>query len=314
MTAAKRGRPPYDPNTSMFCETSLPGLGGQRLERRGQGGERMAPDPTWDFRSPASKGRLLSVVQQQIEQFFELAAEPARWRAPTACTGWELRDMVGHLLDATDSYLTGFECARRGGVAPEPAGVAGMAAASDAAARSFRDVPRVELLARLSRETQRLLAEIDELADAEWSSLRIPDRYLGPLPAMVIVEGLLGGYTVHGWDVRQGLGAPHGLDGDAADLLVPFVFLLWQATADTSAVGEPFALGVRTTGHNGGDTRIDVSRDGLRLSPGDLDRCGAILECDPGTFVLTGYGRINGGTVRGDSALVARFRSLFVAI
>jgi len=274
----------------------------------------MAPDPTWDFRNPASKGRVLDVLQQQMDELFELAAEPARWREPTACAGWELRDMVGHLLDATDSYLTGFDCVRRGVAAAAPVGVAGMAAASDAAARAFRDVPRDELLARLAAETGRLMAELASLSDSDWSGLQIPDRYLGPLPAMVIAEGMLGGCTVHGWDVRQGLGAPHAIDGDAADLLVPFVFLFWQATANTSAVREPFAVGVRTTGHNGGDTRVDVSGDGLRLTAGELDSCGATIEVDPGTLVLTGYGRVNSGTVRGDPAYVARFRSLFVAI
>jgi hypothetical protein len=79
-------------------------------------------------------------------------------------------------------------------------------------------------------------------------------------------------------------------------------------------VREPFAVGVRTTGHNGGDTRVDVSGDGLRLTAGELESCGATIEVDPGTLVLTGYGRVNSGTVRGDPAYVARFRSLFVAI
>lgn len=274
----------------------------------------MAPDPTWDFLNPAGKSRVLEVLERQTDELFRLVDEPAHWHVSTACAGWEVRDMVGHLLDATDSYLTGFDGLRRGVPAPAPVGVAGMAAASDAAARALREVPRDELLARLSAATRRLIMELAALSDADWTGLAVPDRYLGPMPAMVIAEGLLGGSTVHGWDVRQGLGAPHAVDGDAADLLVPFVFLLWQATADTSAVAEPFALGVRTTGRNGGDTRVDVSADGLRLTDGDLDGCGVTLEVDPGTLVLTGYGRINGGTVRGDPALVARFRSLFVAI
>ena len=137
---------------------------------------------------------------------------------------------------------------------------------------------------------------------------------MGPLPAMVIVEGLLGGYTVHGWDVREGLGARHAIAGDAADLLVPFVYLLWGATADTTSVDSPYAIGVRTTGQNGGDTRFDVSDKGLQFASGDLDECDAILEFDPGTLVLTAYGRINAGTVRGDQDLASSFRSLFVSI
>jgi hypothetical protein len=35
---------------------------------------------------------------------------------------------------------------------------------------------------------------------------------------------------------------------------------------------------------------------------------------DPATLVLTGYQRMNGGTVRGDRAVAARFRSLIFPI
>jgi uncharacterized protein (TIGR03083 family) len=274
----------------------------------------MTGDPTWDFRNPASKGRLLGVLEREVDEMFELAAEPARWHTPTACAGWEVRDMVGHLVAETEGYLTAFDSTRRGVAAAEPVGVAGMAKAADKAARALRHVPRDELLERLRDETDRLIREFASLSDADWSALMVPERYLGPLPAMIIVEGLLGGYTVHGWDVRQGVGAPHAIAGDAADLLVPFVFLLWRATADTASVDQPYSIGIRTTGQNGGDTRFDVSAEGLRFAPGDVDECRTILEFDPATLVLTAYGRVNAGTVRGDQQLATSFRSLFVSI
>jgi len=192
--------------------------------------------------------------------------------------------------------------------------VAGMAKASDAAARALRDVPRDELIERLRDDNDRLLHEFESLSDADWSGLMVPERYLGPLPAMIIVEGILGGLTVHVWDVREGLGARHAIPGDAADLRVPFVYLLWGATADATSVESPYTIGIRTTGQNGGDMRCDVSDQGLRFAPGDLDGCHATLEFDPGTLVLTAYGRINAGTVRGDQQLASSFRSLFVSI
>ncbi|MDQ3661277.1 MAG: hypothetical protein M3454_09515 [Actinomycetota bacterium] len=46
--------------------------------------------------------------------------------------------------------------------------------------------------------------------------------------------GQLMDYGVHGWDVREGLRMAHFMDPDAADMLVPFMFVLWQATTDTS--------------------------------------------------------------------------------
>jgi len=274
----------------------------------------MAGDPTWNFQHPASKRRLLGVLQREIDAMFDLVAEPTHWHTPTACAGWEVRDMVGHLLDATDSYLRGFEIARHGGSAPAPVGVAGMAHASDQAARKFRKVPRDELLTRLRDQTTHLIGEFTSLSDTDWTDLIIPDHYMGPLPAMIIAAGLLGGYTVHGLDVRQGLGTPHAIAGDAADLLVPFVFLLWWATADTTAAEAPYAIGIRTTGHNGGDTRCTVTQQGLQFVSGNIDDCPTILEYDPATLLLTAYGRINAGTTRGDPQLATNFRTLFISI
>jgi uncharacterized protein (TIGR03083 family) len=274
----------------------------------------MADDPTWNFQDPASRPRLLSMLRRETDAMFDLAAEPARWHIPTACPGWEIRDMIGHLVDATEGSLSAFDTARRGGAAPEPVGVAGMAEASDNAARAFRSVPRDELLARLRAATDGLIDEFESVSDADWSGLTVPDPYMGPLPVMIVAAGLLGGAVVHGWDVRQGLGMPNAIADDAADLLVPFVFLLWWATADTATLETPFAIGIRTNGHNGGDTRFDVSDTGLQFAPGEIDTCPTIIEFEPTTLVLTGYNRINGGTVRGDEALANKFRSLFVAI
>jgi uncharacterized protein (TIGR03083 family) len=275
----------------------------------------MIGDPTWDFMNPASKGRLLGVLERQIEEIFNLAAEPGRWHAPTACAGWELRDMIGHLVTETEGYLSAFDTARRGvAAAKEPVGVTGMAKASDEAATALRHVPHDELLKRFRDDTDRLMREFESLSDAEWSGLIVPERYFGPLPAMIIAEGILGGVTVHCWDVREGLGERHAIAGDAADLHVPFVYLLWGATADTTSVDSPYAIGIRTTGQNGGDTRVDVSDEGLRFAPGDLHDCQAMLEFDPATLVLAAYGRVNGGTVRGDRQLASSFRSLFVSI
>jgi len=274
----------------------------------------MAADPTWNFLQPASKSRILEMLDREASAMFELAEDPARWHVDTACEGWELRDMIGHLVDATEGYLTGFDLARLGREAPSPVGMADMAKASDEAARAFRDTPRDELLARLKSKTDAFEGELESLSDEEWSSVLVRDPYLGPLPAMVVAIGSLSGYVVHGWDVRQGLGAPHAIDADAADLLVPFTFLLWQATADTSSVTRPYSIGVRTTGRNGGDTRIDVSEKGVRATSGELDGCAAILEVDPGTLVLTAYNRVNAGTVHGDAQMIADFRSRVVAI
>jgi hypothetical protein len=121
-------------------------------------------------------------------------------------------------------------------------------------------------------------------------------------------------YGVHSWDIRQGTGRAHGLTGDASDLLVPFMFVLWQATADTSDAGEPFELGLRVTGRNAGDHRVRIAPEGISFEQGSLDDLPTVIEFDPGSFVLTAFGRSNSGTIRGEVGPADRYLNLFFRI
>jgi len=271
-------------------------------------------DATWNFMDAASKGRLLGAIQHEIDDLFDLTADASRWEAATACEAWQVRDVVGHLVDTTEGYLPAFDIARNGGTAPEPHGLRGMAQLVDEGAKALRKVPRDELLARLRDDAERMMTIFEGLSDDDWMGLQVPHLFMGPLPAAFYPIFQLVDYAVHNWDIREGAGQPHLLGGDSADLLVPVIFILWQATADVSTVSEPFSIGVRVSGNNGGDTRIDVSGEGVQFAPGAIDDCPAILEFDPATLVLTGYARCNAGTVRGDAAVAQRFRSLIFPI
>ena len=68
------------------------------------------------------------------------------------------------------------------------------------------------------------------------------------------------------------------------------------------------------SGPNAGDNRISVSQDGMTYETGDVGDLPAVIEFDPGSFVLTAFGRFNGGTVRGDKELADRFLGMFFRI
>lgn len=268
----------------------------------------------WNFFDPASKETLLGTLQGEIDETLDLAADPSRWDAPTACDKWQVRDVMAHLVDTTEGYLPAFDIARNGGTAPEPLGLRGMAQIVDEHAKSFRKVPQGELLDRLREDAQQMMDEFETLSADDWSTLMVPHPFMGPVPSLFYPEFQLVDYAVHAWDIRDKLGRPHGLAGDSADLLAPLIFVLWQATADVSAVEQPYTVGIRLSGRNGGDTRMDVSPEGVQFAPGDVEDCPVTIEFDPATLVLTGYGRMNGGTVRGDAQLASDFRALFFAI
>ena len=104
-------------------------------------------DVSWNFMDPAAKGRVLGVLKGEISGLFDLVADPERWQAPTACEHWEVRDVVGHLVDTTEGYLPAFAVARTGDTAPEPHGLRVMAELVDeagplAAQGAARGAPR----------------------------------------------------------------------------------------------------------------------------------------------------------------------------
>lgn len=268
----------------------------------------------WNFMDPASRGNVMTVWRDEAERFFDVA-ENSDWEGQTACELWQTRDVVGHLVDTTEGYFTSFDAARGRAEASDAIGLADMARLVNEGARSFRDVPKGELLSRLRKDLDRMLEIADGISDDEWTGLLVPHKYMGPLPACIYPAFQIIDYTVHGWDIPQGAGRGMGLAGDSADILVPLSFIFWQSTAAVPAGTEPYSLGIRiTSGRNAGDTRASVSTDGVTFEPGDVDDLPAMIEFDPASFTLTVTGRVNGGTTRGDTDLADRFRNLYFRI
>jgi uncharacterized protein (TIGR03083 family) len=267
----------------------------------------------WNFFDYASKDNLLRTVREQSDQMIALASAPGVWEAPTAAGHWQVRDVVGHLVDTTEGYFVGFDAANGRGAAPDALGVRTMNEHVDAGARALRGTAQDELITRLDKDRAEMLAIMDGLDAEAWNGFLVPHKYMGPLPSCFYPVAQLVDYTVHTWDIRQGTGQSHVMDGDAADLLVPFCFIVWQSTAECNDV-EPFTLGVRVSGNSGGDTKVSVTPEGVTLEPGELDELPVVLEFDPASFVLTAMGRVNGGTARGDTRLAERFANLFFRI
>jgi uncharacterized protein (TIGR03083 family) len=267
----------------------------------------------WTFSDFASKDNLLRTVREQSDQLLALASAPGAWNEPTAAGHWEVRDIVGHLVDTTEGYFAGIDAARGNGTVPDALGVRVMDQHVDAGATAFRGTPQDELMARLEKDRAEMMAIMEGFDQDAWGTFMIPHKFMGPLPACFYPIAQLVDYTVHSWDIRQGRQVSHAMDGNAADLLVPFCFIVWQSTAECATV-EPFSLGIRVSGQNGGDTRVSVTSDGMALEPGDVSDMPLVLEFDAAGFVLTAMGRINGGTARGDGALADRFCNLFFRI
>jgi len=268
----------------------------------------------WNAMTYEGKDTILRVVRDEAKQMFALAEQPGAWEAPTACESWQVKDIIGHIVDTTEGYFRSFEIARSGGEAPSPFGLAIMHERAGDSAQSFGDQPREAMMMRARADLDRMMGILEPLTEEEWGGFLVSHAYMGPVPAFVYAGGQLMDYGVHTWDIRQGSGMAHALSADAADLLVPFMFIIWQSTIRPDADLSPFSIGIRVSGRNAGDTRVSISSQGMSYEPGDISDVPAIIEFDPGSLVLTAFGRVNGGTASGDLAVANRFLNLFYRI
>ena len=115
-----------------------------------------------------------------------------------------------------------------------------------------------------------MMGILGPLTEEEWGGLMVTHAYMGPVPAFVYAGGQLMDYGVHSWDIREGVGRAHAMSADAADLLVPFMFIIWQSTIRASADLSPFSIGVTVTGRNAGSYRVSISDQGLAYEPGEV--------------------------------------------
>lgn len=98
--------------------------------------------------APEGKALVLDVVRHERQRFYELIDDPANREVQTRCTEWEVRDLVGHMIDVTEGYLARWDFARRGESA-HAVGLAVMGATLDGHAKAFRKLSREGAIERL---------------------------------------------------------------------------------------------------------------------------------------------------------------------
>ncbi len=264
----------------------------------------------------AGKDHTLKVDRRERATFYDLIdnMDDAGWQTPTACTEWQVRDMVGHMVDVTEAYLERWALARAKKPFPEALGLPGMARRADERARSFRTIGRRDLIGRLKRSSDQLFQLFDGLNAEQWTGELVPHVYMGPLPAFFYPAFQLMDYSVHSWDIRAGFGRSKPLLEDAAGTLVPFMFILMQYTVDAEKARGDAIWGVRVSGEYGGSWRVQLKDGKMSYEEGSVAACPVTFNFDPGDFVLTSFQRVRGGAAIGDQALAERVRSVFFKI
>ncbi len=261
-----------------------------------------------------AKDTVTNVMRRDRDNFTRLVSDPKNWNVMTRCVGWEVRDLVGHLIDVTEGYFKNWDAANKG-YTPTPAGLDVMGETLNDHALEFRKLSRDEALDRFMKDAQKFDSMLAALTPEEWTGFLVSDPYAGPVPAGFYGTFQIMDYAVHSYDIEYGLGNKLAtIDEASAGLILPFAFIFWQYEVDQkAAAGLATQYGVEVAGPWGGKWRITV-KDG-KWSPveekGNFEGCDARFRFNNAAdLVLTFFQRFPGGAAVGDPLIIDRVRRL----
>ncbi|HEX6348843.1 MAG TPA: maleylpyruvate isomerase N-terminal domain-containing protein [Candidatus Dormibacteraeota bacterium] len=261
-----------------------------------------------------AKDTVMAVLRRDQEKFFGLVEDPQNWNLQTRCTEWEVRDLVGHMIDVTEGYLSRWEIAKKG----DTAGALGLTVMGETLndhALDFRKLSRDEALGRLKADRDKMMAIFDALTPEEWTSFMVTHPYMGPVPAGFYPAFHIMDYGIHPYDIEYGLGDKLAeIDEATAGVLIPYCHIIMQYTVDQeSAKGVDCVYGFEVSGGWGGRWRATIKDGQWSAQPesGDWKGCDALFKFTPSDFVLTVFGRFDGGAATGDPEVIQAVRRLF---
>jgi uncharacterized protein (TIGR03083 family) len=262
-----------------------------------------------------AKETVMSVMRRDRANFTRLVEDPKNWNVMTRCTGWETRDLVGHMIDVMEGYFKNWDAAKKGET-PTPLGLAVMGETLNDHALDLRKLPREEALARFKKDAQKLDGMLDALKPDEWTGLMISHPFAGPAPAGAYAVFQIMDYGIHPYDIEYGLGNKlANIDEASAGLILPWTFIFWQNTVDQKAAeGVDITYGIEVGGPWGSKWRCTVKDGKFAYAPekGNFEGCDALFHFDtPQEEVLTHFGRYPGGSASGDPAVIEKVRHLF---
>lgn len=266
----------------------------------------------------SSKDVVLDVVRTERAKFYEVIDNPDNWLVDTRCEGWQVRDIVGHMIDVTEGYLARWDIARQGAEAPPALGWVVMASKLNEGALAFRSLSRDEAIARLKAASAKLMANFESLTEEEWSNFLVAHVFSGPTPSFCFPAFQIMDYGVHTWDMHWGLGDKEAkLDERTAGILLPYMFIIWQYSVDQEAAkGVDITYGVKVDGEWGGQWKLKVKEGQFSYAAADdLSDAQALFRFKHvSDMVLTTYQRIQGGDTTGDPQVIKKSQTVFFQI
>lgn len=216
--------------------------------------------------------------------------DDARWRSPTGCPGWQVGDLVAHMV-GTELGLAG----ERSPAPPEPypAHVLNdIGRFNERWVVHLRDQTREQLLARFRETTASRLRALARLSEAEWSAPSWTPA--GPGTYLDFMRIRVFDCWAHEQDIRWVVGRPGGTDGPWVDtaLRIPRATLP-RLVARTAGAPEGSIVEWLLEGEPERRWRVAVhDRRGAEVA-GEEGEPSVLLRCGVADFVMRVCGRVD---------------------
>ncbi len=267
--------------------------------------------------TPAERTAIARSEHRVLDSYLQ-GLPPEGWARPSACEGWQVQDVVAHLISTTDFQAAMIQRALKG--EPEsPRDVKGttVRSRSEAIARQAIDLRArltPDLLTPFAEHYRRLFDLLDSLGPEE---LKMPAYHpIGPgghVRVETYIDLVILETALHSWDIRVAASPSASITPECIPVLMEYV-PSWLGRILHPETGKDATYCFRFRGP-GLETRdLVIENSGFRIESPIPSPPTATLETDVDTYILLHFGRLTFGqamemgrlSVDGDIDAVAR--------
>ena len=160
--------------------------------------------------------RLAVNLRKSLEQL-----TPKQWERPSACSEWQVQDVVSHLIGGAERQAGSMELGRRGDSNP-PAGLFPQASEERSTSNAQRDIARRNqlegrLLGAFDSSYEKLFQQFDIMGEFSWDTL-CWHASSGPITASAYVDLRIQELAIHDFDIRSAFQSDAGLDHECVQV------------------------------------------------------------------------------------------------
>jgi uncharacterized protein (TIGR03083 family) len=249
--------------------------------------------------SAADRVRLLQTESTRLTQYLHTLPREA-WSRPSACTAWQVQDVVAHLVMSAETYARSISHGLQGDTSPPEgrpaAGTLNAALAAESIAQraiAKRESVGDDLLAVFETTADALHHLLTGLGPQDWET---PCYHsMGRIPVHRMIDMRLSEVVIHGWDIRSRLVPEAPLSPKSVPVLLEWLASVtpWWAFVPGAHLATPVRYRFAVTGTVPSTIDIVVEGEKARLSEASDAVSDVTFCCETEAYILMRYGRLS---------------------